>query len=197
MHDQNRRSRGRPRIFDPEKAVVAGQRLFHAHGYEQVGLAALTAAIGVNPPSFYAAFGSKAQFFGRVLDRYAAAALALEDILRPGRRPVEALADLLQRAASSYAADPDARGCLVLEALRGDPADEHVRLARLTAERRREQLHAFIAASHPAVASAATDFVASTMSGLSASAREGMEAERLLAVARLAAGVLPSLLAAG
>lgn len=195
MNNLSRR-RGRPRGFDPDAAIAIGQRLFHAHGYEQVGLAALTDAIGVKPPSFYAAFGSKAQFFACVLDRYAAGALALEEILRPGRAPIEALADLIVSAARIYAADPETRGCLVLEAARGDAVDESVRLARQTAETRRAQLRAFIAASHPAVAQAATDFVASTMSGLSASAREGMDADRLLAVARVAALALPMVLEA-
>jgi len=52
-----------------------------------VGLAALTDALGIRPPSFYMAFGSKAGFFERILDRYARSVLALEDILVPGRPP--------------------------------------------------------------------------------------------------------------
>lgn len=196
MNDQINRGRGRPRAFDVDAAIAIGQSLFHAQGYEQVGLAALTDAIGVKPPSFYAAFGSKAQFFGRVVERYAAQALALDEMLRPGRDPVEALAELLEAAARTYAADPEARGCLVLEAARGRDTDESVRIARSTAETRRAQLRAFVAASHPATAAIATDFMASTMSGLSASAREGMDADRLLVVARLAASALPSVLEA-
>ena len=58
-----RPGRGRPRGFDPETALAVGQRMFHAHGYEGVGLAALTDALGIKPPSFYMAFGSKAGFF--------------------------------------------------------------------------------------------------------------------------------------
>jgi len=43
------------------------------------------------------AFGSKAGFFERILNRYARSVLALEDILVPGRPPHEALTDLLER----------------------------------------------------------------------------------------------------
>src|SRR5690606_38817303 len=65
------RPRGRPRRFDPEQAVAIAQQLFHARGYDAVSIAELTEALGINPPSFYAAFGNKASLYARVLDRYA------------------------------------------------------------------------------------------------------------------------------
>ena len=54
------RTRGRPRKFDPEAAVATAQQLFHERGYDAVSVADVTDALGINPPSFYAAFGSKA-----------------------------------------------------------------------------------------------------------------------------------------
>jgi len=186
--------RGRPRRFDVEQALDVGQRLFHMHGYDGVGLAALTEALAIKPPSFYAAFGSKADFFKRVLDRYAASVLALEDILRPDRAPQEALADLLEGAARTYARDPHVRGCLVLEAARGGADVESVKLARQAAERRRDQVRVFVAKFYPEVAESVTDFVASTMSGLSASAREGLSEARLVGIAQTAIGGLRLLL---
>lgn len=175
--------RGRPRRFDPEAALAVGQRMFHEHGYDRVGLAALTEALEIKPPSFYAAFGSKARFFERVLDQYSASVLPLEEILCPGRPVAEALAELLIGAARTYAADPNACGCLVLEAARSSTDGESAMLASRTAQRKRNQIRHFIAQSHPAVADAATDMIAHTMSGLSASAREGWSVERLTAVA--------------
>jgi TetR/AcrR family transcriptional repressor for divergent bdcA len=186
---------GRPRGFDIEMALDVGQRMFHAHGYEAVGLSALTDALGIKPPSFYKAFGSKAEFFARILDRYSRSVLALEDILVPGRAPKVALADLLERAARTYAQDPELRGCLVLEAARGCDDEESAILARRAAERRRNQIRAFVALSKPVAADVVTDYVASTMSGLSASAREGMSESRLVAIARAAAGGVKALLA--
>jgi len=43
------------------------QRLFHSRGYDAVSVADLTKEIGINPPSFYAAFGSKLGLYTQVL----------------------------------------------------------------------------------------------------------------------------------
>jgi TetR/AcrR family transcriptional regulator, repressor for divergent bdcA len=187
--------RGRPRLFDPEDALAIGQQMFHASGYDAVGLSALTDALGITPPSFYTAFGSKAAFFERVLDRYARSELALAGILRPDRSPEEALSDLLERAAKSYSRDPERTGCLVLEAARGNGESESAALARQVAERRRAQIREFVARTHPRRASAVTDYVSMVMSGLSGSAREGTSEARLLKVARAASAGLTALLA--
>jgi TetR/AcrR family transcriptional regulator, repressor for divergent bdcA len=191
--DTKIRARGRPRGFDPEAGVIAGERLFHAHGYDGIGIAALTEALGIRPPSFYSAYGSKIAFFERVLNGYAAKQLPLADLLRDGRAPADALADLLAQAAEAYAADPERRGCLVLEAVHGTDA-ESVRLASAVAEGRRARIRAFVASTHPAVAGEVTDFVASSMAGLSACAREGMGAARLATVATVAARAIRAIL---
>ena len=188
------RPRGRPRVFDPQEALTLGQRLFHAQDYESVGLATLTEQLGIKPPSFYRVFESKLGFFEKVLARYTAETLPLEEILRSGRTPAEALSELLERAAQAYSADPEARGCLVLESARGSDNAENVRMARAVAERRRAILRDFVAATHPKQADVVTDFITSTKSGLSASARQGMEEERLLAVAKAAAAALDPLI---
>lgn len=194
LKSETRPSRGRPRAFDPEAALAVGQRLFHAAGYDGVGLSALTEALGIKPPSFYMAFGSKAAFFERVLDRYARTEIPLADVLWAGRPTGEALADLLERAARTYARDPERPGCLVLEAARGSGESESVVMARRTAESRRAQVRAFVAATHPEVADVVTDFISTIMSGLSASAREGMGEARLLKVSRAAAQSIDVLL---
>ena len=194
MTDKKISSRGRPRSFDIETALQVGQRLFHAHGYEAVGLATLTGALGIKPPSFYKAFGSKAEFFAQVLDRYSRSVLTLEEILRPGRPAVEALAELLESAARTYAQDPEQRGCLVLEATRGNDQAESALLARRTAKRRRAQMREFVAHTHPQLAHPVTDYVTSVMSGLSASAREGMSEVRLVEVARAAVAGLEAIM---
>jgi TetR/AcrR family transcriptional regulator, repressor for divergent bdcA len=186
LNPEVRSGRGRPRAFDPEAALVVGQRLFHQDGYDAVGLSALTQALGIKPPSFYMAFGSKAAFFERVLERYARTELPLIDVLQADQPPGEALAALLERAARSYARDPQRRGCLVLESARGNDESESAVLARRTAENRRAQLRAFVARTHPDRADAVIDFVSAVMSGMSASAREGMGEQRLLTVARAA-----------
>jgi TetR/AcrR family transcriptional repressor for divergent bdcA len=188
-----KRGRGRPRAFDPEAALAVAQRLFHASGYNGVGLNALTSELGITPSSFYMAFESKAVFFERVLERYARTEIALEDVLQAGRPTGEALADLLERAARTYARDPERLGCLVLEAARGADSESAL-MARRTAEGRRAQVRAFVAGTHPEVADVVTDFISTVMSGLSASAREGMGEARLIKVSRAAAESIDMLL---
>jgi TetR/AcrR family transcriptional repressor for divergent bdcA len=107
-------TRGRPRRFNPDDAIATAQQLFHVKGYDALSVADLTKALGINPPSFYAAFGSKAGLYARVLDRYAAAgAIPLAHVFHTGRPLAASLAALLEEAARHYAADPDATGCIV------------------------------------------------------------------------------------
>jgi TetR/AcrR family transcriptional repressor for divergent bdcA len=190
------RSRGRPRRFDPDAAVVTAQQLFHARGYDAVSVADVTDALGINPPSFYAAFGSKAGLYQRVLDHWTGtAAIPLGDILRPDVPVAVALAAMLEEAARRYASGPAAGGCLVLEGTRcsDEGAREAARALNLGAE---SFIRDYIAARHPDAANEVTDFVATTMSGLSAKARSGHDLPRLLATARLAGSALEKTLSA-
>ena len=166
--------------------MAAAQHLFHARGYDAVSVADVTEAIGINPPSFYAAFGNKAGLYARVLDRYAATdAIPLSDLLRPDRPVAECLAAVLEEAARHYRADPAAAGCLVLEGTRC--SDPEARAAACVFQAAAEDMiRVYIAARYPEQAERLTDFVGITMAGLSAKARNGLDLDRLLAVARLA-----------
>ena len=64
--------RGRPRGFDIDAALGVAKRLFHQRGFDGVGVAELSQAIGVTAPSLYSAFGSKCDLFERVLEKYVA-----------------------------------------------------------------------------------------------------------------------------
>lgn len=184
------RTPGRPRRFDAQQAITIAQRLFHAHGYDAVSIADLTAALGINPPSFYAAFGSKMGLYQRVLERYTCtSAIPLQAILQPARPVGEALAALLEEAARRYAADPTTSGCMVVNGTQSN--DHKAREAACVFHDAAEALiEAYIAARYPDVARQFTDFVSTTMAGLSAKARSGYDVERLLASARLAGSVL-------
>src|SRR5258706_8145264 len=61
---------GRPRAFDVDEALDRALDVFWRQGYEGTALSDLTAAMGINRPSLYAAFGNKEELFGKVLDRY-------------------------------------------------------------------------------------------------------------------------------
>lgn len=180
------RGRGRPRRFDPDEAVATAQHLFHARGYDAVSVTDVTEAVGINPPSFYAAFGNKAQLYERVLDRWANnGAIPLAKILDPVCRIADALGNLLEEAARRYAADPDAAGCLVLEGTRcRDDAARTIAIAMNNAGER--LIRDYVAVRYPDDAPQIADFVSTTMSGLSAKARNGHSLDQLLATARLA-----------
>lgn len=183
--DKSRR-RGRPRRFDPEEAIDTAQKLFHAHGYDAVSVSDVTTALGINPPSFYAAFGSKAGLYARVLDRYnATSAIPLANLLRHDRPVSACLAAVLEEAARYYASDPMASGCMVVEGTRSNDRDarEAACALSLAAE---AVIHDYIAARHPEDARRLTDFVSTAMSGLSAKARNGHGLDQLLATAHLA-----------
>jgi TetR/AcrR family transcriptional repressor for divergent bdcA len=188
------RSRGRPRGFDTEQAVAAAADLFRARGFDAVSVADVIDALGIKPPSFYSAFGSKQGLYARVLERYAAvAAIPLADILRQDRPVADNLTALLEAAARHYAADPKAAGCLVVEGTRCN--DAQAREAALAYNLAVEtQIRNHIAERHAAEAAVLTDFVATTMFGLSAKARNGHELNQLLATARLASSAIRSTL---
>src|SRR5690606_24961120 len=124
------RPRGRPRKFDVDEAIATAQRLFHSRGYEAVSVSDVTDALGINTPSFYSAFRSKAGLYERVIDRYADhGAIPLADILRLDRPVADCITAMLEEAARRYATDPAGTGCIVLEGCRS--SDEEARaLAR-------------------------------------------------------------------
>ena len=62
--------RGRPRSFDREAALEQALRTFWEHGYDGTSVADLTRAMGIGPPSLYAAFGDKRTLFEEVVESY-------------------------------------------------------------------------------------------------------------------------------
>lgn len=188
------RTPGRPRQFDPEKAVVIAQSLFLAKGYDVVSVGDLTKAFDINPPSFYAAFGSKLGLYKLVMQRYAHdGAIDFQAILRDDRPVAECLSDLLQEAASRYAADPNAAGCLVLEGLHCDDISAREVACGLHSAAEK-MIHTYIAGHYPEQADRLTDFIVTVMCGLSARSRQGSSLERLQESARLAGKLLMELL---
>lgn len=66
----------RPRKLDIEQALDVATALFWSNGYDGTSLSDLTKAMGITPPSFYFAFGSKEALFRRVYERYRSGHLA-------------------------------------------------------------------------------------------------------------------------
>lgn len=62
--------RGRPRNFDRDTALIRALGVFWRHGYEPASVGELCKVMDINPPSLYAAFGSKAELFLEAVNYY-------------------------------------------------------------------------------------------------------------------------------
>ena len=185
---------GRPRGFCTEAALDIAMHLFWRKGYEGTSLSDLTAAIGVNRPSLYAAFGSKEELFRKVLNRYAqkydtalTAALA-----QPTARGV---AEALLQASAHEPLPTGAAGCLLVQgALTGSDESNAVRCeltsrrkAMVEALRRRfEQAKAEGDVTVNAEPADMARYVVTVMNGMSVQAVGGAGADDLRRVAEVA-----------
>jgi AcrR family transcriptional regulator len=106
---------GRPRTFDPDEAVAAVLPIFIEKGFEGATFGQLIATMGLNPPSFYAAFRSKEQLFQRVIELYAArCASILEDALAQPTA-YEVIERLLRATAEAVTDQTRPAGCLFVQ----------------------------------------------------------------------------------
>lgn len=107
----------RQRSFDRDAALESALRAFWRHGYEATSVAELTTAMGIKPPSLYAAFGDKRRLFEEALRRYqdsygafTTRALAEEPTAR------QAVERMLREAATEYIEPGRPRGCMIISA---------------------------------------------------------------------------------
>lgn len=119
---------GRPREFEIEDALEKATDLFWRNGYEGTSLSDLTKTIGITPPSFYFAFGSKEALFKKVIERYVAeqSKLAEAALRKPTPR---AVAKHFLNGYADMLTDPHhAPGCLAMNSslpcASGDPLRE-------------------------------------------------------------------------
>jgi TetR/AcrR family transcriptional repressor for divergent bdcA len=182
------------RSFDREEGVNIAKDLFHERGFDALGVAELTRALGINPPSLYAAYGSKAGLFERCLATYVQEAnLPANKILTVDRPLDAAISDLLVNAAALYTKSRTKRGCMAAEGMRA--ADPQARaLAKVHGDAAAEFIETYIRQRHPQDSRVLADYVVTTLQGLSAAARAGMPKARLMAVAQLAGRAFEALL---
>lgn len=196
-----RRPRGRPRAFDREVALDRAMHLFWEQGYETTSVAELTAAMGIAPPSLYAAFGDKEGLFRAVVERYeTCVGGGLRAALDGAPTARDAVAGLLAATAASIADGSHPPGCLlVLSATRCSAAGAAVG-ADLAARRRaagdaiRARIDRGIAEGDvPAGtdAGALARFYATVVQGLSIQALDGAAPGELAAVVEAAMRAWP------
>lgn len=182
----------RPRFsFNRDHGVQVAQGLFHAHGYDAVTITDLTEAMGIFPPSLYAAYGSKLALFERALRTYALTdVLPIEELLASLDAPAEVLTQLFVAAARHYTRDPERRGCMVTEAMRADD-DDAAAIAAAHAVRGSEAIHAYVAVhASPGDVERITDYVLVTLRGLSSYGCLGHPQAKLIECAKVAGRAL-------
>lgn len=184
--------RGRPRSFDRAAALRRAMEVFWARGYDGASMTDLTAAMGINSPSLYAAFGCKEALFREALELYAAgeggtASQTLQQAAT-ARAGVEAM---LREHAVAYTVPGQPPGCMiVLASAVGVPASPEIRdyllesgresVSRLKARLDRGVAEGDVPAGADTGAVAA--YYVTVLNGLSIQARNGADCAALQAV---------------
>jgi AcrR family transcriptional regulator len=181
-------TRGRPRQFDRDEALRRAMEVFWERGYEGASVSELTAAMGINSPSLYAAFGSKEILFRQAVELYAGVEGSItERALREGATAREAVETMLRENAREYT-DPDTpTGCMLV--LGATAWTENASVREYVADYRREAHDALrdriergIAdgdVPRGADATAISAFYSTVLEGLSIQARDGATPEQL------------------
>lgn len=183
---------GRPRAFDRQSALVAAMNVFWTLGYEGASLADLTAAMGINRPSLYAAYGNKEQLFAEALALYEEVEGGIiTNLLEQAKTAREAVEATLRHNASVYVLEGRPRGCMiVLSHLVGTPHSTEVRdfllerrragedELRLRIDRGKDQGDVPMAVDSAELAA----FYTAVIQGMSIYARDGADRNKLDAI---------------
>jgi AcrR family transcriptional regulator len=200
---QSRSPRGRPREFDGDEALDRALELFWRQGYEGTSIADLRKAIGITAPSLYAAFGSKAELYRRVLERYLAGlGRCLADALREETAAYAALERFLFESAKNFAGAKHPPGCLISCAI-PTCAPENRKVADVVSAKRIESVHKLRNRFQQAVKSGelprGTDteqlarFYGAVIQGMSIQALDGAGTKALRGIAETALKAWPGL----
>lgn len=125
MNDEQKK-RGRPRAYDPKKALSRARDVFWDAGFAASSLDDLGSAMSMNRPSLYGAFGDKQALYLRTLELYRDEGLAaMRAALGPERSLREGLAVVYATALDIYVGGVHPRGCFLIgtavtEAVRSD-----------------------------------------------------------------------------
>ncbi len=125
-------ARGRPKRIDLEKTLDAVIVLLWSQGIHGISLNCIAHRIGVSKPSLANAFGGKQELIAAALRRYCARyVVALEALLSPDLRPVEACERYLYYHVKAHTDEATPRGCLFATTLSDCATSPHgpVRMA--------------------------------------------------------------------
>jgi AcrR family transcriptional regulator len=192
---------GRPRAFDIDKALDRALVVFWQKGFEGASLPDLTAAMGINRPSLYAAFGNKEALFRKVIQRYLEGpGCYIREALE--KKTARQVVERLFRGTIDLLTDPhNPRGCLIVQGALacGEEADSvrqqliSCRAAGETAIRERLQ-RAKRESDLPADANPAdlARYVSTVLQGMAVQAASGASGKELGRVAEMALRAWPA-----
>jgi AcrR family transcriptional regulator len=194
-HARAAKPRGRPRSFDREAALERAMQVFWKQGSEATSLHDLTTAMGINPPSLYAAFGDKERLFMEAVGRYQEMRQGLAEMLEAEATAKAAVARVLAEAARDL---PGCGGCmLVLSATACSESSVQSELA----ERRTDQKAVLKARIDRGIregelprgteSAALAEFYTTVLQGMSIRARDGATPASLRAAAEAAMRAWP------
>jgi AcrR family transcriptional regulator len=195
------RKPGRPLGFDRDAALHQAMLLFWRHGYEATSVSDLTKAMGITPPSLYAAFGDKKQLFLEALQLYTSGSVTSQSIIDEAQTAREAAVGLLRASAIGFTGETTPAGCLLASsAISCSSGAEDVRKAvsaiRLKIEKRlRNKINQDRGISKPRQntdSDVLAGYIMAVIQGMSTLARDGATRQKLLSVASLAILVWPT-----
>ncbi len=194
--------RGRPRSFDRDAALERAMLLFWEHGYEATSLAELTSAMGISPPSLYAAFGDKQALFLEAVDRYVTRGGAdSESLMGEAKSAREAVAQFLEASALRLTNPHFPRGCMVVLAAvscseEAAPVQHKLAACRATWEKAiKQRIERGLAEGDvPAGTNSAAlaSFYMAVVQGMSLHAKDGAPRKRLQEIAETALQAWPA-----
>ena len=195
-----RKPRGRPRSFDREAALQQAMEVFWNKGYEGTSISDLTEAMGINPPSLYAAFGDKERLFLEAVERYQASrGASCPYCEEPTARG--AIEKLLTYMARELTTGSHPRGCMMMMAATTSSSasrELQAALARSRAESRERMRarieHGIREGDVPAGTDAAAlaDFYSTIVTGMSMQARDGATRKSLGGTVERAMAIFPA-----
>ena len=190
-----RRKSGRPLSFDRDAALEKAMMVFWRHGYEAASLTELTRAMGVTPPSIYAAYGDKKGLFRQAVQRYLARPRTPAELIAAAPTALEAARTMIEGAAVAFTGTDTPPGCLLASsaiacsAEAADVRDELSAIRRGVEAALRDKIEAGIETGELARDTDAGTLAAYTttiIQGMSTLARDGAPRAALMKVAAMA-----------